>query len=64
MAAKRTVDPTGSSPSTKMVSMRLTANQLSWVETICKARGWSRSALFRLLLDEEVQRVEGTSQGN
>lgn len=54
MAAKRTVDPTGKNPSTKMIALRITSAQYGAMERLCKERGISRSALIRDLLQREV----------
>lgn len=54
MAAKRTVDPTGKNPSTKMIALRITSAQHQAMERLCKERGINRSALIRDLLQKEV----------
>jgi len=60
MAASRTVDPTGKSRSARMVSLRLTLEQMDVIAVLCKERGVGRSKLIRQLLQEESERVQGT----
>ena len=54
MPAKRTVDPTGKDRSTKMIALRMTAQQMEQVAVLCQKYECSRSALFRRLLQQEM----------
>jgi hypothetical protein len=58
MAASRTVDPEGKSRSARMVSLRLTLEQMDTIAELCKQRGVGRSKLIRELLREEWIRVQ------
>lgn len=50
MANKRTVDPTASEASTKIVGIRMTDSQMTQIEQLCAARGVKRSTLIRDLV--------------
>lgn len=50
MANKRTVDPTASEASTRIVGIRMTDSQMSQIEKLCEARGVKRSTLIRDLV--------------
>lgn len=50
MANKRTVDPTASEASTKIVGIRMTETQMTQIEKLCVARGVKRSTLIRDLV--------------
>ena len=50
MANKRTVDPTASEASTKIVGFRMTATQMKQVAELCQKRGQTRSQLVRDLI--------------
>lgn len=50
MANKRTVDPTASEASTKIVGIRMTETQMAQIEKLCVARGVKRSTLIRDLV--------------
>ena len=50
MANKRTVDPTASEASTKIVGIRMTETQMTQIEKLCVARGAKRSTLIRDLV--------------
>lgn len=50
MANKRTVDPSASEASTKIVGIRVTDSQLAQIGRLCEARGVKRSQLIRDLV--------------
>lgn len=50
MANKRTVDPTASEASSKIVGIRMTASQVAQIEELCQRRGIKRSTLIRDLV--------------
>lgn len=52
MANKRTVDPTASEASSKIVGLRITATQAQQIEELCAKRGVKRSELLRRLVRE------------
>lgn len=54
MPAKRTVDPTGEQASSKMIALRMTAQQMEQVAVLCQKYECSRSTLFRHLLAKEM----------
>ena len=58
MPNRRTVDPTGQQPSSKMVSFRIDPSQEVEMDLLCKAYDCSRSSLFRRLLRQAVQQVQ------
>lgn len=52
MANKRTVDPTATEASVRIVGLRVTTKQLGQIADLCEVRGVRRSKLFRDLLAE------------
>jgi hypothetical protein len=54
MPARRTVDPTGEQASSKMIALRMTAQQMEQVAVLCQKYECSRSTLFRHLLAKEM----------
>jgi hypothetical protein len=50
MANHRTVDPTGATPASNMVSFRMDPEQTKIMDHLCKLYDCSRSSLFRRLL--------------
>ncbi len=50
MANKRTVDPTASEASTKIVGIRVTDTQLAQISLLCEQRNVKRSQLIRDLV--------------
>jgi hypothetical protein len=54
MPAKRTVDPMGEEASSKMIALRMTSQQMEQVAVLCQKYECSRSALFRRLLQQEM----------
>lgn len=50
MANKRTVDPTASEASSKIVGIRMTDTQIRQVEELCVKLGIKRSVLIRDLI--------------
>lgn len=57
MANKKTVDPTGTDPSVKVVGIRVTAKQMEMLDELCSLKECSRSELFRRLLNFEFDRM-------
>lgn len=53
MANKKTVDPTGTDPSVKVVGIRLTAKQVEMLDELASLKECSRSEVFRRLLEFE-----------
>ena len=58
MAAKRTVDPSGESVSTRFLGVRVTAQQMTQIEILCAMRKVSKSVLLRQLVQEAFNNVE------
>ncbi len=54
MANKRTVDPTASEASTKIVGIRVTDTQLAQISLLCEQRNVKRSQLIRDLVRQAV----------
>lgn len=50
MANKRTVDPTASEASTRIVGIRMTDTQVRQIAELCEKRGVKRSTLLRDLV--------------
>jgi metal-responsive CopG/Arc/MetJ family transcriptional regulator len=50
MANKRTVDPTASEASSRIVGIRMTDTQLRQIEELCVKHGTKRSVLIRDLI--------------
>ena len=57
MANKKTVDPTGTDPSVKVVGIRLTAKQVEMLDELASLKECSRSEVFRRLLNFEFDRM-------
>jgi len=54
MANKRTVDPSASEASTKIIGIRVTESQLAQIGMLCEQRGIRRSQLIRDLVRQAV----------
>jgi metal-responsive CopG/Arc/MetJ family transcriptional regulator len=54
MANKRTVDPSASEASTKIIGIRVTESQLTQIGILCEQRGVRRSQLIRDLVRQAV----------
>jgi metal-responsive CopG/Arc/MetJ family transcriptional regulator len=54
MANKRTVDPSASEASAKIIGIRVTETQLAQIATLCEQRGVRRSQLIRDLVRQAV----------
>lgn len=50
MANKRTVDPTASEASSRIIGLRITASQAQQIQQLCEKRGQRRSQLIRDLV--------------
>ena len=54
MANKRTVDPTASEASVRVIGIRVTDTQLKQIAKLCEERGVKRSQLLRDLVRQAV----------
>ena len=58
MANRRTVDPTGATPASNMVSFRMDPEQAKIMDHLCQVYDCSRSSLFRRLLMQAAAQPE------
>lgn len=58
MANKRTVDPTATEASSKIVGVRVTESQMNQIRLLCELRNIGRSQLMRELVREAYDRLE------
>ena len=54
MANKRTVDPTATEASARVIGIRVTNTQLNQIALLCEQRGVKRSQLLRELVRDAV----------
>ena len=59
MANKRTVDPDAQEASVRIIGLRVTPTQLQQIADLCEKRGVKRSRLFRDLLREAHEQIQG-----